>query len=117
MRSLQAKSTTSCEWAQNIPRETRCGPIRNRKRLVRRDESPPGRHTAPAPQHFLYFFPLPHGHGSLRPTLGVLRTIVLTFAPSPCVCAAASWVSPAAGTATVSPTPYPPEASCVAAVT
>jgi hypothetical protein len=21
------------------------------------------------PQHFLYFFPLPHGHGSLRPTL------------------------------------------------
>jgi len=22
------------------------------------------------PQHFLYFFPLPHGHGSLRPTFG-----------------------------------------------
>ncbi len=22
-----------------------------------------------APQHFLYFLPLPHGHGSLRPTL------------------------------------------------
>src|SRR3972149_85339 len=22
------------------------------------------------PQHFLYFLPLPHGHGSLRPTLG-----------------------------------------------
>ena len=21
-----------------------------------------------SPQHFLYFFPLPHGHGSLRPT-------------------------------------------------
>lgn len=21
-------------------------------------------------QHFLYFFPLPHGHGSFRPTLG-----------------------------------------------
>src|ERR1700683_95897 len=23
-----------------------------------------------APQHFLYFLPLPHGHGSLRPTFG-----------------------------------------------
>ena len=23
-----------------------------------------------SPQHFLYFFPLPHGHGSLRPTEG-----------------------------------------------
>lgn len=23
-----------------------------------------------APWHFLYFFPLPHQHGSLRPTLG-----------------------------------------------
>src|SRR5215831_19753641 len=23
-----------------------------------------------APQHFLYFLPLPHGHGSFRPTLG-----------------------------------------------
>src|SRR5580692_6729976 len=26
------------------------------------------------PQHCLYFFPLPHGHGSLRPTLGPVRT-------------------------------------------
>ena len=26
-----------------------------------------------APQHFLYFLPLPHGHGSLRPTFGVDR--------------------------------------------
>ena len=25
-------------------------------------------HARP-PQHFLYFFPLPHGHGSFRPTL------------------------------------------------
>ena len=24
------------------------------------------------PQHFLYFFPDPHGHGSFRPTLGVV---------------------------------------------
>jgi hypothetical protein len=26
------------------------------------------------PWHFLYFFPLPHGHGSLRPTFGPART-------------------------------------------
>ena len=26
-----------------------------------------------APQHFLYFFPLPHGHGSFRPTRGADR--------------------------------------------
>jgi hypothetical protein len=25
------------------------------------------------PQHLLYFFPLPHGQGELRPTLSVLR--------------------------------------------
>ena len=25
---------------------------------------------ASLPQHFLYFFPLPHGHGSFRPTFG-----------------------------------------------
>ena len=27
-----------------------------------------------APQHFLYFFPLPHGQGALRPTFGSART-------------------------------------------
>ena len=32
--------------------------------------------AAQAPQHFLYFFPLPQGQGSLRPILGpVLRTV------------------------------------------
>src|ERR1017187_10785787 len=29
--------------------------------------------TVAAPQHFLYFFPEPHGHGSFRLTLGALR--------------------------------------------
>ena len=28
-----------------------------------------------APQHFLYFLPLPHGHGSFLPVLGVLLLI------------------------------------------
>ena len=40
----------------------------------------------PAPQHFLYFFPLPHGHRSFRPTFGASFTIVWTFlgaSPSP----------------------------------
>ena len=36
------------------------------------------RHAAPAPWHFLYFLPLPHGHGSLRPTFGSSRCTVLT---------------------------------------
>ncbi len=30
------------------------------------------RHAAPAPWQRLYFLPLPHGHGSLRPTLGAV---------------------------------------------
>src|SRR5512140_2247710 len=38
---------------------------------------------AAAPWHFLYFFPLPHGHGSLRPTLGSSRRTVFTAASSP----------------------------------
>jgi len=36
-----------------------------------------------APQHFLYFFPLPQGHGSFLPTFGWSNLICLTFC-SPC---------------------------------
>src|SRR5436305_7661058 len=35
------------------------------------------------PQQFLYFFPLPHGHGSLRPTFGSSRRTGLIAASSP----------------------------------
>ena len=35
------------------------------------------------PWHFLYFLPLPHGHGSFRPTLGSSRRTVCTGASSP----------------------------------
>ena len=35
------------------------------------------------PQHFLYFFPLPHGHGSFRPTFFPFRTVG-GFGGSPC---------------------------------
>src|SRR5262249_16789371 len=38
---------------------------------------------AAAPWHFLYFLPLPHGHGSFRPTFGSSRRTVLTSASSP----------------------------------
>jgi hypothetical protein len=36
-------------------------------------EGRPAQFTVAPPQHFLYFFPEPHGHGSFRPTLGALR--------------------------------------------
>jgi len=32
------------------------------------------RRTGYLPQQDLYFFPLPHGQGSFRPTLGMVRT-------------------------------------------
>src|SRR5262249_2132744 len=38
---------------------------------------------AAAPWHFLYFFPLPHGHGSFLPTFGSSRRTVFTAASSP----------------------------------
>ena len=31
------------------------------------------------PQHFLYFLPLPQGHGSLRPTFGPFTIVVEAF--------------------------------------
>src|SRR5262249_9047507 len=48
---------------------------------VPRRRSHPG-HAA-APWHFLYFFPLPHGQGSLRPTFGSSRRTCLIGASSP----------------------------------
>src|SRR5690242_21941479 len=40
------------------------------------------RNYAAAPWHFLYFLPLPHGHGSLRPTFGSSRrTVLMTSSP------------------------------------
>jgi hypothetical protein len=36
--------------------------------------------TVAPPQHFLYFFPEPHGHGSFRSTLGALRRSSLVCA-------------------------------------
>src|SRR4029077_9862001 len=38
---------------------------------------------ATRPQQFLYFLPLPHGHGSLRPTFGSSRLTCLTTSSPP----------------------------------
>ena len=35
--------------------------------------------SAYLPQHFLYFLPLPQGHGSLRPTFGPFTIVVEAF--------------------------------------
>jgi hypothetical protein len=43
--------------------------------------------TAAPPQHRLYFFPEPHGHGSFRPTLGAVCRGSLRWSPaSACRC-------------------------------
>ena len=34
------------------------------------------------PQQFLYFLPLPHGHGSLRPTLSLFLLVLTVSLPS-----------------------------------
>src|SRR5688500_8463931 len=67
--------------------------------------TPRTRHAACAPQHFLYFLPLPQGQGSFRPTFGASRVIVLTLAPSPCACDDASCISPPPVSRRVSLTP------------
>src|SRR2546430_16918357 len=46
-------------------------------------ESEQFRNYAVRPQQFLYFFPLPHGHGSFRPTFGKERRIGRSIDTSP----------------------------------
>src|ERR1700677_1282168 len=50
-----------------------------------------GQQTDQEPQHFLYFFPLPQGHGSFRPTVFLASTGCLAVDASPPTnCSAAS---------------------------
>jgi hypothetical protein len=53
---------------------------------------------ATLPQQFLYFFPLPQGHGSFRPTFGIERRIGRSIetspAPSPSPSAAMPAIAP-----------------------
>ncbi len=48
--------------------------------------SPVFQFTVAPPQHFLYFFPEPQGHGSFRPTLGLLRRDSELRAPASVCC-------------------------------
>src|SRR5215472_3594874 len=52
---------------------------------------------ATRPQQFLYFFPLPQGHGSLRPTFGIERRIGKSIDTSPAP-------SPSPATPAIAPT-------------
>src|SRR5262249_53690719 len=67
----------------------------------------PGLDYAVRPQQFLYFFPLPQGHGSLRPTFGNERRIgrSIDTPPSP---------SPSPPTAAIAPTGWRMRAPAVA---
>src|SRR5205814_2955152 len=69
----------------------------------------PLRRYAIRPQQFLYFLPLPQGHGSLRPTLGNDRRIGRSSDTSP-----APSPSPSPPTAAIAPTGWRMRASAVA---
>src|ERR1017187_8421807 len=56
-------------------------------------DQPCPRGSYPAPWHFLYFFPLPHGQGSLRPTFCPTVTVRDPLESSPPSCNAASSLS------------------------
>ena len=64
-----------------------------------------GQFTLAPPQHFLYFFPEPHGHGSFRPTLGVLRQF--TASPDPAISRPAPDATLPVPATTRQPTPAP----------
>ena len=49
-------------------------------------------------QHFLYFFPLPHGHGSLRPVLRLVNS-VRRKSDGKCAFLSGAWTYCAAGVA------------------
>src|SRR5947207_1802881 len=76
------------------------------------------RYAASFPQHFLYFFPLPHGHGSLRPTFGasftICRTLTGASSSPPPPAGTISALGTVAGWASASATPYPPTSSWTA---
>src|SRR5580704_12002904 len=64
---------------------------------LERKVNSPNHHNNPrpyaAPWHFLYFFPLPHGQGSLRPTLAPVATVLDPPESSPPNCRPASSLS------------------------
>ena len=58
---------TICQFERGLPRQSNDGGMP----LINADSTAlETRVNQFFPQHFLYFLPLPHGHGSLRPTFG-----------------------------------------------
>ena len=74
-RTVRTRARSTRRPAPSISRRVRAGGrarhLGTREPLPapRRDRSDAGRPQAAAPWHFLYFLPLPHGHGALRGTL------------------------------------------------
>src|SRR5437667_12303941 len=82
-RDILAQSTDS-QWLHQIGRQ----PTARQSRYGGGASlTLPEKLHATRPQQFLYFLPLPQGHGSLRPTFGIERRIgrssVISPAPSP----------------------------------
>src|SRR5882762_3745339 len=73
--SATSERPFSVPYASMRKRPTQVGPRDEERRRVSG--------YAAAPWHFLYFFPLPHGQGSFRPTFGSSRRMVFTSASSP----------------------------------
>ena len=84
---LTAKRVRRTPFRNDIGHYEWPGPTQNknggRDFPVRRFKSAFASRYLPAPQHFLYFLPLPHGHGSLRPILGPSCTTVSTLVTVP----------------------------------
>lgn len=66
----QLPSATPAQSPSDLPCVNRCfdGEVLRSKGIRQEPQF-----TVDPPQHCLYFFPEPHGQGSLRPTLGMLR--------------------------------------------
>src|ERR1700682_5015622 len=80
----------SCGWEEIGSRVALTAGIAE-LRSAETGETPVTTRADQAPQHFLYFLPLPQGHGSLRPTFSPERTTCWTcMSPAPAMRACSS---------------------------
>src|SRR5690606_31632478 len=73
------QSTPYVRQYADISIRSQCRTWSTREDLMKQSRTVPETSSEPphaAPQHFLYFLPLPQGQGSLRPTLRVVLRIV-----------------------------------------
>jgi hypothetical protein len=66
----KALTTKHCDGSHSLPRNLVRAWVRGRHRMNQLSFGSP---LLGFKQHFLYFFPLPHGQGSLRPIFGPAR--------------------------------------------